>query len=92
LIERVIDQTQRRVFAGMSVPSSEKLVSLFEPHADIIVKSRRDVKYGHKLNIATGKSGSGATGRSLGSDTLIGCVCHLSVETFGCCSCVCVFY
>jgi IS5 family transposase len=57
LIERVIDQTQRRVFAGMSVPSSEKLVSLFEPHADIIVKSRRDVQYGHKLNIATGKSG-----------------------------------
>jgi IS5 family transposase len=57
LIERVIDQTQRRVFAGEPVPSSEKLVSLFEPHADIIVKSRRDVQYGHKLNIATGKSG-----------------------------------
>lgn len=57
LIERVIDQTQRRVFAGEVVPSSEKLVSLFEPHADIIVKSRRDVQYGHKLNLATGKSG-----------------------------------
>jgi IS5 family transposase len=57
LIERVIDQTQRRVFAGEPVPSSEKLVSLFEPHADIIVKSRRDVQYGHKLNFATGKSG-----------------------------------
>jgi len=57
LIERVIDQTQRRVFAGEAVPSSEKLVSLFEPHADIIVKSRRDVQYGHKLNLATGKSG-----------------------------------
>lgn len=57
LIERVIDQTQRRVFAGEKVPSAEKLVSLFEPHADIIVKSSRDVQYGHKLNIATGKSG-----------------------------------
>jgi IS5 family transposase len=57
LIERVIDQTQRRVFAGEAVPASEKLVSLFEPHADIIVKSRRDVQYGHKLNLATGKSG-----------------------------------
>jgi IS5 family transposase len=57
LIERVIDQTQRRVFAGEVVPASDKLVSLFEPHADIIVKSHRDVQYGHKLNFATGKSG-----------------------------------
>jgi IS5 family transposase len=39
------------------VPASEKLVSLFEPHADIIVKGGRDVQYGHKLNLATGKSG-----------------------------------
>jgi IS5 family transposase len=30
---------------------------LFEPHADIIVKSHRDVQYGHKLNVTTGKSG-----------------------------------
>ena len=57
LIERVIDQTQRRVFVGEAVPTAEKLVSLFEPHADIIVKKRRDVQYGHKLNLATGKSG-----------------------------------
>ena len=57
LIERVIEQTQRRVFAGEVLPSSEKLVSLFEPHADIIVKSQRDVQYGHKINLATGRSG-----------------------------------
>jgi IS5 family transposase len=57
LIERVIDQTRRRVFAGEVVPAADKLVSLFEPHADIIVKSRRDVQYGHKLNFVTGKSG-----------------------------------
>ena len=57
LIERVIDQTRRRVFAGEVVPAADKLVSLFEPHADIIVKSRRDVQYGHKLNFTTGKSG-----------------------------------
>ena len=57
LIERVIDQTQRRVFAGEVVPASDKLVSLFEPHAEIIVKGGRDVQYGHKLNFATGKSG-----------------------------------
>src|ERR1700751_1669372 len=57
LIARVIAQTQRRVFDGQAVPASEKLVSLFEPHADIIVKGGRQVQYGHKLNLATGKSG-----------------------------------
>ncbi len=36
---------------------SEKIVSLFEPHADIIVKGGRDVEYGHKLNLTTGRSG-----------------------------------
>ena len=35
----------------------EKLVSLFEPHADIILKGGRQVQYGHKLNLVTGKSG-----------------------------------
>src|SRR5215510_1451543 len=39
LIARVIVQTRRRVLDGETVPASEKLVSLFEPHADIIVKS-----------------------------------------------------
>ena len=34
-----------------------KIVSLFEPHADIIVKGRREVQYGHKLNLTTGRSG-----------------------------------
>jgi IS5 family transposase len=57
LIARVISQTQRRVFDGEAVPAGEKLVSLFEPHADIIVKGGRQVQYGHKLNLATGKSG-----------------------------------
>ncbi len=57
LIERVIDQSKRRVLAGEAVPAAEKVVSLFEPHADIIVKGGRGVQYGHKLNLTTGKSG-----------------------------------
>jgi IS5 family transposase len=56
LIERIIAQTERRVLAGQPVPASDKLVSLFEPHADIIRKGR-EVAYGHKLNLATGRSG-----------------------------------
>jgi len=53
LLLKIIDQTQRRVFNEETVPSSEKLVSLFEPHTDIIVKGKRDVRYGHKVNLAT---------------------------------------
>ena len=57
LIERILGQTRRRVLDGEAVPASEKLVSLFEPHADIIVKGARDVQYGHKLNLVSGRSG-----------------------------------
>jgi len=57
LIARILDQSERRVLHGQAVPAREKLVSLFEPHADIIVKGGRDVQYGHKLNLVTGKSG-----------------------------------
>jgi IS5 family transposase len=57
LITRVIDQTQRRVFQGECVPADEKIFSLFEPHTDIIIKGARDIQYGHKLNLSSGKSG-----------------------------------
>ncbi len=57
LIERIITQSERRVLAGETVPAGEKLISLFEPHADIIVKGSRDVEYGHKFNLTAGRSG-----------------------------------
>ena len=57
LVKRVIDQAQRRVLGGESVPASEKIVSLFEPHTDIIVKDRRETHYGHKVTLSTGRSG-----------------------------------
>ena len=57
LLGRVVGQTRRRVLAGEKVPAQEKVVSLFEPHADIIVKGGRGTQYGHKLNLATGRSG-----------------------------------
>jgi IS5 family transposase len=43
LIARIIAQSERRVLNGEAVPAGEKLVSLFEPHADIIVKGGRQV-------------------------------------------------
>ena len=57
LIRRVIDQAERRIFQGEKVPSTEKIVSIFEEHTDIIVKGSRDVQYGPKLNLSTGRSG-----------------------------------
>jgi IS5 family transposase len=56
LLERVIDQTERRVLRGEKVPASEKIVSLFEAHADILVKDRRKTHYGHKVCLTGGAS------------------------------------
>ena len=57
LVGQIISQSERRVLAGEAVPARDKLISLFEPHADIIVKGSRDVDYGHKLNLTAGRSG-----------------------------------
>lgn len=57
MTNKVISQTQRRVFKGEKVPATEKVVSIFEAHTDVIVKGSRDTQFGHKLNITTGKSG-----------------------------------
>ena len=57
LLRRVMDQAERRVLQGESVPAADKIVSLFEPHTDIVRKGGRDTFYGHKVNLATGRSG-----------------------------------
>jgi IS5 family transposase len=51
LVEQVIQQTVRRVMEGEKVPAQEKLVSIFEPHTDIIRRGKkgRPVEFGHKL-------------------------------------------
>jgi len=54
---KVVDQTERRVFREESVPAQEKIVSIFEPHTDIIVKDRRQTLYGHKVFFNVGASG-----------------------------------
>ena len=57
LIGRILEQAESRVLNGQQVPAAQKLVSLFEPHTDIIRKGGRDVYYGHKLTLTTGRSG-----------------------------------
>jgi IS5 family transposase len=56
LAEQVINQTTRRVIFGEKVPAQEKIVSIFEPHTDIIIKDRRDTHYGHKICLTQGRS------------------------------------
>lgn len=55
--EKVVSQTVRRILHHESVPADEKLVSIFEPHTDVIVKDRRKVLYGHKVFLNVGASG-----------------------------------
>jgi IS5 family transposase len=49
--QQVLDQTVRRVFCGENVPPAEKLVSIFEPHTDIIRRGKpnKDTEFGHKV-------------------------------------------
>lgn len=49
--QQVLEQAQRRVINGESVPAAEKLVSIFQPHTDIIRRGKpnRDTEFGHKL-------------------------------------------
>ena len=56
LLNKVIDQTERRVFKNEKVPASEKVVSFFETHTDIIVKGNRKTEYGHKIFLTGGPS------------------------------------
>jgi IS5 family transposase len=56
LTHKVIDQTERRVINGEKVPASEKIVSIFEPHSDVIKKDRRETYYGHKICLSGGSS------------------------------------
>lgn len=57
LVQHIIVQTDRRVLQGEPVPALAKLVSLFEPHTDVIVKDRRATYYGHKIFLTGGASG-----------------------------------
>ncbi len=56
VVEKVYEVAFRREILGESVPSSEKIFSIHEKHTDIIVKGSRAVKFGHKVNLAIGKS------------------------------------
>jgi IS5 family transposase len=55
-MENVYDISYRHELLGESVANSEKIFSIYEEHTDIIVKGSREVEFGHKVNLTTGRS------------------------------------
>lgn len=55
-MKRVYDVAYRKEINGEVVPNEEKVFSIFEEHTDILVKGKRDIKFGHKVNLTTGRS------------------------------------
>lgn len=56
LMRQVYSMSERKEVKGEAVPNDEKIFSIYELHTDIIVKGRRDVEFGHKINLTDGKS------------------------------------
>jgi IS5 family transposase len=54
--KQVYDISWWHEILGESVPNEKKIFSIYEEHTDIIVKGKREVEFGHKLNLATGRS------------------------------------
>lgn len=51
MVDQAIEQAKRRVIDGQAVPATKKLLSLFEPHTQIIVrhKAGKPVEFGRKI-------------------------------------------
>jgi transposase, IS5 family len=59
LADRVVEQTRRRVLRGETVPTEEKVYSIFEPHTDLIKRGKtlKPVEFGHKVFLAESAQG-----------------------------------
>ena len=57
--DRVIDQTRRRVWQAETVPTEEKVYSIFEPHTALIKRGKalKPVEFGHKVFLAESAHG-----------------------------------
>jgi len=57
--QRVIEQSERRVFRAETVPAEEKLYSIFETHTDMIKRGKvyKPVEFGHKVLLVESRIG-----------------------------------
>jgi IS5 family transposase len=56
IMEKVYKMTERHEILKEKVSVEEKIFSIYERHTDIIVKGKREVQFGHKVQISGGKS------------------------------------
>ena len=56
LMNQVYSMTYWKEILKESMPNDEKIFSIYEQHTDIIVKGGREVLFGHKVNLTSGKS------------------------------------
>ena len=56
VMRQVYDMVYIKEIKGDKVPNEAKIYSIYEQHTDIIVKGARDVKFGHKVDLSSGKS------------------------------------
>jgi transposase, IS5 family len=58
-LKRGVDQARRRVLEGESVPAGEKLLSLFEPHTQVVprFKAGKPVEFGRKIRLDEAEGG-----------------------------------
>ena len=59
-VRLVLDQESALPSRGVTSPSvaaADKIVSIFEPHTDIVVKGGRQTEFGHKVFLTSGRSG-----------------------------------
>lgn len=52
----VYDMVYLKEIKGEKVSNKSKIYSIYEQHTDIIVKGGREVKFGHKIDLCSGKS------------------------------------
>jgi IS5 family transposase len=56
VMEQVYKMTERHEVLKEKVAVEDKIFSIYERHTDIIVKGKREVQFGHKVNLGSGKS------------------------------------
>lgn len=59
MVQKVISQTKRRVLEGVSVPTAEKIFSIFEPHSYVVRKgkSHKPNEFGQVIKLQEAEGG-----------------------------------
>jgi len=54
IVERIINQTEQRIFQGIMLAADEKVYSLFEEHTELLKRGKagKPIEFGHKVLIA----------------------------------------